>query len=87
MEFQGLVAYPAIVVLCFVIGIGIKAIPCVLNKAIPFFVSVSGIILGAICYFTIDSFADNLITALAIGAISGLASTGVNELAKWVKGE
>lgn len=76
----------AIVVICYLIGMGIKLIPNVINDAIPFLVGVSGGILGVIGYFVMPNFpANDVVNAIAVGIVSGLASTGANQLGKWVK--
>lgn len=77
------VAFPAIVVICYLVGLGIKSIPSEkINQAIPFIVGCVGAGLGTVAYFAIVGFADDILTALAVGAVSGLASTGVNQLYK-----
>ena len=75
------VTFPAIVVICYLVGLGIKSIPSEkINKAIPFIVGCAGVGLGILTYFSIPGFSDNILNAVAIGAVSGLASTGVNQL-------
>lgn len=77
------VAFPAIVVICYLVGLGIKSIPNEkINQAIPFVVGCAGVGLGIVAYFSIPAFADNILNAIAVGAVSGLASTGVNQLYK-----
>ena len=77
------VAFPAIVVICYLIGLGIKSIPSEkINQAIPFVVGCAGAGLGILAYFSIPGFSDNILNAIAVGAVSGLASTGVNQLYK-----
>lgn len=77
------VAFPAIVVICYLVGLGIKSIPSEkINQAIPFIVGCAGVGLGIVAYFSVPNFSDNILNAIAIGAVSGLASTGVNQLYK-----
>ena len=77
------VTFPAIVVICYLVGLGIKSIPSAkINQAIPFIVGCAGVGLGILAYFSIPGFSDNILNAVAIGAVSGLASTGVNQLYK-----
>ena len=77
------VAFPAIVVICYLVGLGIKSIPSEkINQAIPFIVGCAGVALGIVAYFSVPNFSDNILNAIAVGAVSGLASTGVNQLYK-----
>lgn len=73
-----------IAVICYLAGIGVKAFG--LNKRyIPLIVGVLGGILGAVGYFTMKSFpAGDLLTGVAVGVMSGLASTGLNETIKTI---
>lgn len=83
MEILGVASFPSIVILCYLFGLGIKSIPNEkINAAIPFFVGLVGAGLGAVAYFAIPGMANNLLMALAIGVVSGLASTGINQLIK-----
>lgn len=73
----------AIVVICYLIGLGIKAIPAIKDELIPVIVGVSGGILGVIGMFAMPDFpADDILNAIAIGIVSGLASTGINQAYK-----
>lgn len=76
----------AIVVICYLCGMGIKLIPNIVNDAIPFLVGIIGGILGVIGFFVMPGFpANDIINAIAVGICSGLASTGANQLGKWIK--
>lgn len=78
----------AIVVICYLIGLAIKAIPTVKDEWIPVIVGVSGGILGAVGMFVIPDFpANDVMNATAVGIVSGLASTGVNQAYKQIKNE
>ena len=71
-----------IVVICFLIGMGVKASPLD-DKWIPLIVGCCGGILGVVGMFTMANFpADNYIDAIAVGIASGLAATGVHQLGK-----
>lgn len=73
----------AIVVITYLIGIGVKLIPNIKNEAIPVIVGLSGGILGVIGMYVMPGFpADNILDAIAVGIVSGLASTGVNQIYK-----
>ena len=84
MEFDfGIATVVAISVICYLVGMIVKATPLD-NKWIPCIVGVVGIILGIVgMYVGIPDFpATDPITAAAVGAASGLASTGVNQVVK-----
>lgn len=75
-----------IIVICYLIGLGVKAIENIKDNLIPVIVGVSGGILGAVGMFVIPEFpANDVMTAIAVGIVSGLASTGVNQIYKQVK--
>ena len=71
-----------IVVICFLIGMGVKASPLD-DKWIPLIVGICGGILGVVGMLTMTEFpANNYIDAVAVGIASGLAATGVHQLGK-----
>jgi hypothetical protein len=73
----------AIVVITYLVGIGVKLIPNINNSAIPVIVGIAGGILGVIGMYAMPDFpADNILDAMAVGIVSGLASTGVNQIYK-----
>lgn len=78
------VSIPAIVVVCYLIGMCVKAFFPKAEKFIPCIVGIVGGILGIVVYFTIPGYigAENWIVALATGIVSGLASTGANQVYK-----
>lgn len=78
----------AIVVISYLIGYAAKLIPQVKDEAIPVIVGVSGGILGAIGMYIIPNFpASDIMNAIAVGIISGLASTGINQIYKQFSGK
>ena len=81
MEGFDIVTYTAITAICYLIGLGIKTskLP---DTIIPVVVGTCGAGLGIACYFGIPNFSATVIDAIAIGVVSGLASTGVNQLYK-----
>lgn len=82
MNFAQLGTVTAIVVICYLVGIGIKQIPT-LNKWIPVIVGTVGGILGVVGLFIIPEFpATDILNAIAVGIVSGLASTGANQIYK-----
>ena len=73
----------AIVALSYVVGLGCKAAKKIPDEWIPVIMAVVGGVLGALGMSTIPDFpASDYITAVAVGAVSGLAATGVNQMYK-----
>ena len=84
-----IVSIPAIVIVCYLIGMGCKAVGnAKLDKFIPTICGIVGGILGIATFLTIPNFipGDNWIIALATGIVSGLAATGANQIFKQLKG-
>lgn len=83
----GITGIAAITVLCFLLGQGIKLSP--LNKCwIPVICGIFGGLLGIAGMYIIDNFpATDLITAAAVGVVSGLAATGIHQIGKQIKKE
>lgn len=76
----------AIVVIAYLIGLGAKNISTIKDEAIPVIVGVCGGILGVVGMFVMPDFpAHDILNAIAIGIVSGLASTGVNQVWKQAK--
>ena len=73
----------AIVVITYLIGLAAKQIPQINDSTIPVIVGVAGGILGAVGMYVIPDFpAHDVMNAIAVGIVSGLASTGVNQVYK-----
>lgn len=73
----------AIVVITYLIGMGAKAIKGVQDEFIPVIVGIMGGILGVVGMYVIPDFpAQDVLNAVAVGIVSGLASTGVNQAYK-----
>ena len=76
----------AIIVICYLIGLGAKTVPSIKDNMIPVVVGVAGGILGAIGMYVMPEVpAGDIMTAIAVGIVSGLASTGVNQIYKQSK--
>lgn len=76
----------SIVVITYLVGIIVKSISSIDDKFIPSIVGIVGGALGIIGMYVIPNFpADNIMSAIAVGIVSGLASTGVNQIYKQVK--
>lgn len=86
MDFTQVSTVVAIVVITYLIGLGAKAIPQIKDNFIPIIVGVAGGILGIIGMYVIPDFpANDILDAIAVGIVSGLSSTGVNQIYKQVK--
>lgn len=73
----------AIVVIAYMIGLAAKIIKTISDEWIPVIVGVAGGILGVVGMYVMPNFpATNILDAIAIGIVSGLASTGVNQVYK-----
>lgn len=76
----------AIVVITYLVGLGAKNISTIKDEAIPVIVGVCGGILGIVGMFVMPDFpAHDVLNAIAIGIVSGLASTGANQVWKQAK--
>ena len=80
----GVASVAAITVVCYLVGLVVKASPWNNDKYIPIACGLVGGALGvAGLYLGMPDFpAGDLLTALAVGIASGLAATGVNQAAK-----
>lgn len=77
----------AIVVITYLIGLAAKRIKAISDEWIPVIVGVAGGILGVVGMYVIPDFpAKDVLNAIAVGIVSGLASTGVNQAYKQLKG-
>ena len=82
MEFTGVGSVIGITVICYLIGMVAKA-TAIDNKWIPVIVGVSGAVLGVAGMYVIADFpAADVINALAVGIVSGLAATGGHQITK-----
>ena len=76
----------AIVAICYVVGMACKAAQKIPDEWIPVIMAVVGGILGAVGMNIMPDFpAADYINAVAVGAVSGLAATGVNQVYKQAK--
>ncbi len=70
----------AITVICFLVAEGIKA-TSLDNKWLPIICGALGGILGVVAMHVVADFpANDILNAIAIGIVSGLAATGVHQL-------
>lgn len=81
MEF-GMAGVAAITVIAYVVGLAVKA-SAIADKWIPIICGVLGGALGVAGMFIMPDFpAGDGITAFAVGIVSGLAATGVDQAVK-----
>ena len=79
MDF-GVVSVGAITVLAYVAGLIAQRLPFE-NKWIPCICGGVGIILGIVGMYTMPDYpASDIISAAAVGAVSGLAATGADQI-------
>lgn len=85
-SFLGIVSVPAIVLICYLVGMGVKVSP-IKDEFIPVIVGAVGGVIGVVAFLIgmPDFPAGDVITAIAVGIASGLASTGINQLYKQFK--
>ena len=84
MEFVGITSVAAITVICYIIGEAVKLAPLD-NKWIPVICGACGGALGVVAMRIMQDFpAADVLTAIAVGIVSGLAATGVNQALKQI---
>lgn len=87
MENLGFTAIPAITVICYLIAQVVKA-TAIDNKWLPIVCGVAGAVLGVVAMRIMPEYgANDPLTAVAIGIVSGLAATGVNQIVKQLGGD
>lgn len=83
MDF-GIAGVAAITIITYLIGAAVKA-TALDNKWIPIICGAAGGVLGALAMSIMPDFpAHDYITAVAVGIVSGLAATGVNQIGKQI---
>lgn len=86
MDF-GIAGVAAITVIAYIIGLVVKASPLA-DKWIPIICGITGGVLGIVGMFLMPEFpANDFISAAAVGIVSGLASTGADQVFKQAKKE
>ena len=81
MDF-GIASVAAITVIAYIVGMCVRA-SGINNKWIPIFCGVAGGVLGIVGMYIMPDFpAADYITAAAVGIVSGLAATGVDQAVK-----
>lgn len=78
----GITGVAVITIICFLIGQMVK-VTGLDNKYIPVIVGAAGAVLGVAGMFLMPDFpAGDYMTAMAVGIVSGLAATGINQAYK-----
>ena len=86
VDFTQVSTVVAIVVISYLIGYGAKVVSHVKDEVITVIVGVCGGILGVVGMYVIPDFpAHDILNAIAIGIVSGLSATGVNQVWKQSK--
>ena len=87
MDF-GIASVAAITVICYLLGQGVKA-SNLESKWIPVVCGLVGGLIGVACLlWNVPDFpATDPVTALAVGIVSGLAATGVNQATRQLSGK
>lgn len=86
MDF-GIAGVAAITVIAYIIGLVVKA-STLADKWIPIICGLAGGVLGIVGMFLMPEFpANDFISAAAVGIVSGLASTGADQVFKQAKKE
>lgn len=81
----GIASVAAITVIAYMAGQAWK-LSAFDNKWIPIVCGVIGAILGAVGLYIMPDFpAEDIINAIAVGIVSGLAATGINEAVKQLR--
>lgn len=85
MEDFGVLSVAGITVICYLAAMAVKATE-VDNKWLPVICGAVGAILGVAGMYTMPDFpASDIINAVAIGIVSGLAATGADQVYKQLK--
>ena len=83
MDISTLGSCIAIVMICYIVGMGCKASKRISDEWIPVIMAIIGGILGAVGMGVIPDFpASDYITAVAVGMFNGLSATGVTQVIK-----
>ena len=82
IDLLGIAAIPVITVICFLIAEAVKA-TALDNKWLPIICGVCGGVLGVVALKVMPEFpAVDVLTAIAIGIVSGLGATGAHQIYK-----
>lgn len=83
MDFSNYATVLPIVIICYLIGVGCKLWKKINDRLIPLIVGAAGGLIGIPAMFVMPDFpANDVITAISVGIMSGFASTGINQIYK-----
>lgn len=83
MDISTFTQVAAITIICYLAGEIVKASKIDANKWIPVICGALGAILGVVGFYTMIDFpAADIMNAIAVGIVSGLAATGINQAVK-----
>lgn len=83
----GIASVAAITVICYLAAQAIKA-TAIDNKWLPIISGTVGAVFGLLGFFVMPEFpAEDIISAIAVGIVSGLAATGAHQIYKQLKRE
>lgn len=83
LDIKHLQIVAGITIICYLIGMGCKAYNKIPNKWIPIIVGGFGGVLGLNGLYIMPNYpVHNGIDAVAVGIVSGLASTGIDQIKK-----
>lgn len=87
MELMGITGIAAITVICYLAAECIKA-TALDNKWLPVICGILGGVLGVLAMLIMPEYpATDYITAVAVGIVSGLAATGIDQIGKQLAGK
>ena len=90
MEYETVFGYasvPSIIVICYLAAQLLKVTP-LNNKYLPCICGVLGAVLGVAALYVVPGYpANDLFSAIAVGIVSGLSATGVNQIYKQLSSE
>ena len=87
MEILGIASIPVITVICFLVAEAVKAVGLD-KKWLPVICGVCGAILGVVALLVMPEFpAQDILSAVAYGIVSGLAATGAHQVYKQLTSE
>jgi hypothetical protein len=86
LNISSYVTVVPIIIICYLLGLLCKAIKKVPDRYVTVIVGTAGGIIAIPAMYIMPAFpATDIITAISVGVMSGLMSTGVNQLYKKVK--
>ncbi|NLL38878.1 MAG: enolase [Clostridiales bacterium] len=87
MDVMGFTSVAVLTVICYLVAAIIKTTPLD-SKWLPIICGVLGAILGVVGMYVMPDYpAKDILTAIAVGIVSGLAATGTNQIYKQLKGK